>query len=144
VGGQDKIRPLWRHYYTGTQALIFVVDSTDHARIDEARVELHRILNEREMKQCLILIFANKQDLPSGNAYFRFFLTLFANPPLRLALSSADITEKLALGRLKDRKWYVHPSVALTGEGLFEGLTWLSNNIKSAPNVTPPTSANSS
>lgn len=27
VGGQDKIRPLWRHYYTGTQGLVFVVDS---------------------------------------------------------------------------------------------------------------------
>ncbi|WP_411025175.1 ADP-ribosylation factor-like protein, partial [Salmonella sp. s54836] len=40
VGGQDKIRPLWRHYYTGTQGLIFVVDSADRERVDEARVEL--------------------------------------------------------------------------------------------------------
>ncbi|WP_368738636.1 ADP-ribosylation factor-like protein, partial [Acinetobacter baumannii] len=40
VGGQDKIRPLWRHYYTGTQGLVFVVDSKDEARIDEAKQEL--------------------------------------------------------------------------------------------------------
>jgi len=66
VGGQDKIRPLWRHYYTGTQGLVFVVDSCDRERIDEARQELQRILADREMKDCLLLVFANKQDLPGG------------------------------------------------------------------------------
>lgn len=66
VGGQDKIRPLWRHYYTGTQGLIFVVDCADRDRIDEARQELHKIINDREMRDAIILIFANKQDLPDG------------------------------------------------------------------------------
>uniref|UniRef100_A0A3P8UEU1 ADP-ribosylation factor-like protein 14 n=1 Tax=Cynoglossus semilaevis TaxID=244447 RepID=A0A3P8UEU1_CYNSE len=66
VGGQDKIRPLWRHYYTGTQGLIFVVDCADRDRIDEARQELHRIINDREMRDAIILIFANKQDLPDA------------------------------------------------------------------------------
>ncbi|CAK5099328.1 unnamed protein product [Meloidogyne enterolobii] len=66
VGGQEKIRPLWRHYYVGTQALIFVVDSADVDRIDEARHELHKIVNDREMREAAILIFANKQDLPGG------------------------------------------------------------------------------
>lgn len=66
VGGQNKIRPLWRHYYTGTQGLIFVVDCADRDRIDEARQELHRIINDREMRDAIILIFANKQDLPDG------------------------------------------------------------------------------
>ena len=69
VGGQDKIRPLWRHYYTGTQGLVFVVDSQDRERIDEAKKELHRILSDREMKDCLLLVFANKQDLPGGALY---------------------------------------------------------------------------
>lgn len=67
MGGQDKIRPLWRHYYTGTQGLIFVVDCADRDRIDEARQELHRIINDREMRDAIILVFANKQDLPNGN-----------------------------------------------------------------------------
>ena len=66
VGGQDMIRPLWKHYYTGTQGLVFVVDSQDRERIDEAKQELHRILSDREMKECLLLVFANKQDLPGG------------------------------------------------------------------------------
>jgi GTPase SAR1 family protein len=51
---------------TGTQGLIFVVDCADRDRIDEARQELHRIINDREMRDAIILIFANKQDLPDG------------------------------------------------------------------------------
>ena len=70
MGGQDKIRPLWRHYYTGTQGLIFVVDCADRDRIDEARQELHRIINDREMRDAIILIFANKQDLPEGKRLY--------------------------------------------------------------------------
>lgn len=38
VGGQDKIRPLWRHYYQNTQGLIFVVDSNDRERIDPGTI----------------------------------------------------------------------------------------------------------
>lgn len=47
----------------GTQGLIFVVDSSDTARMDEARSELHKIINDREMKDALLLVFANKQDI---------------------------------------------------------------------------------
>lgn len=66
VGGQDKIRPLWRHYFSGTQGLIFVIDSNDRDRIEEARSELTRIIQDREMKDALLLVFANKQDIPGG------------------------------------------------------------------------------
>lgn len=66
VGGQDKIRPLWRHYFSGTQGLIFVVDSNDSDRLDEARRELERIIQDREMKDALLLVFANKQDIRGG------------------------------------------------------------------------------
>src|SRR5271156_4342394 len=103
VGGQDKIRPLWRHYFSGTQGLIFVIDSNDRARIDEARQELHRIILDREMKEALLLVFANKQDIPG-------------------AMTPTEVTEKLRLTQLKERMWYVVPSCATTGEGLFEGL----------------------
>ncbi|KAK2568339.1 ADP-ribosylation factor 6 [Acropora cervicornis] len=111
VGGQDKIRPLWRHYYNGTQGLIFVVDCADLDRIDEARTELHRIVNDREMKDALILIFANKQDLPD-------------------AIKPHDLQERLHLSRLRDRNWYVQPSCATSGDGLYDGLTWLCSNHK--------------
>lgn len=86
VGGQDKIRPLWRHYYTGTQGLVFVVDSQDQDRIDEAKHELHRILADREMKDCLLLVFANKQDLPAGERTF-----LCSSPDLEPCINPASV-----------------------------------------------------
>jgi len=45
VGGQDKIRPLWRHYFQNTQGLIFVVDSNDKERVAESREELHKMVS---------------------------------------------------------------------------------------------------
>lgn len=116
VGGQDKIRPLWRHYFSGTQGLIFVIDSSDRARIEEARQELHRIINDREMRECLLLVFANKQDIAG-------------------AMNPQEVTDSLKLASLTDKIWFVVPSCATTGEGLLEGLAWLSNNVKSPPNV---------
>ena len=46
------------------------------------------------------------------------------------AMSPAEVTEKLGLHRMRDRSWYVHPSCATSGDGLFEGLNWLSQNAK--------------
>ena len=62
VGGQDKIRLLWKHYYQNTNGLIFVVDSLDKERIDLAKQELHRMLNEEDMREAVVLVYANKQD----------------------------------------------------------------------------------
>jgi|EP01046_Picozoa_sp_COSAG06_P037988 ADP-ribosylation factor protein 1 len=110
VGGQDKIRPLWRHYYQGTQGIIFVVDSNDRDRISEAHDELHRMLNEDDLKDATVLVLANKQDLPN-------------------AMSVAEVTDKLGMHSMRSRKWFTQATCATTGEGLFEGLDWLSANI---------------
>lgn len=64
----QKILKLYK--IAGTQGLIFVVDSSDAARMDEAKQELHRIINDREMKDSLLLVFANKQDLDNGTFLF--------------------------------------------------------------------------
>ena len=72
MGGQDKIRPLWRHYFQNTQGIIFVVDSNDRDRVVEAREELQRMLNEDELRDALLLVFANKQDLPVSPVLYRF------------------------------------------------------------------------
>ncbi|KAG2196905.1 ADP-ribosylation factor [Mucor mucedo] len=111
VGGQDKIRPLWRHYFQNTQGIIFVVDSNDRDRISEARDELQRMLNEDELRDALLLVFANKQDLPN-------------------AMNAAEITDKLGLHSLRNRHWYIQTACATSGDGLYEGLEWLSANLK--------------
>lgn len=112
VGGQDKIRPLWRHYYQNTQGLIFVVDSNDRDRVEDAREELHRMLNEDELREAVILVFANKQDLPN-------------------AMTAAEVTDKLGLHTIRGRNWYIQSTIATTGDGLFEGLDWLSRALTS-------------
>merc|ERR1711935_649741 len=111
VGGQDKIRPLWRHYFQNTQAIIFVVDSNDQDRISEAREELNRMLNEDELRDALLLVFANKQDLPD-------------------ALNASEITDRLQLHHLGSRTWFLAATCANSGEGLMEGLDWLSQQLK--------------
>ncbi|XP_035842954.1 ADP-ribosylation factor 2 isoform X3 [Helianthus annuus] len=100
VGGQDKIRPLWRHYFQNTQGLIFVVDSNDR----------DRVVVQDELRDAVLLVFANKQDLPN-------------------AMNAAEITDKLGLHSLRQRHWYIQSTCATSGEGLYEGLDWLSNNI---------------
>ena len=62
-GGQERIRPLWRHYFTGTNALIYVVDSSDHGRLEESRSELMRVISDKELANCLLIVLANKQDM---------------------------------------------------------------------------------
>jgi len=61
VGGPDKIRPLWRHYFQNTDALIFVVDSNDRYRVPEIAEEMQKVLREDEVRDAALLVFANKQ-----------------------------------------------------------------------------------
>uniref|UniRef100_A0A3B3SUW5 ARF GTPase 5 n=1 Tax=Paramormyrops kingsleyae TaxID=1676925 RepID=A0A3B3SUW5_9TELE len=84
VGGQDRIRPLWRHYFQNTQGLIFVVDSNDRERIAESAEELSKMLQEDELRDAVVLVFANKQDLPN-------------------AMPVSDLTDKLGLHSLRSR-----------------------------------------
>ncbi|KAH7299764.1 hypothetical protein KP509_24G027900 [Ceratopteris richardii] len=112
IGGQDKIRPLWRHYFHGTQGLIFVVDSNDRNRIAEARDELQKLLNEDQLQDAVLLVLANKQDLPN-------------------AVNVAEMRQQLGLDLIHQRKWYIQSTCAITGEGIYEGLQWLSTNIDS-------------
>ncbi|URE01652.1 ADP-ribosylation factor [Musa troglodytarum] len=63
VGGQEKLRPLWRHYFNNTDGLIYVVDSLDRERIVKAKAEFQAIINDPFMLNSVILVFANKQDM---------------------------------------------------------------------------------
>ncbi|KAH7704543.1 ADP-ribosylation factor 1-like 2-like protein [Aphelenchoides avenae] len=111
VGGQKTIRPLWRYYFQNTQAVIFVVDSSDRERMGEAREELHQMLLDDELRDAILLVFANKQDMPK-------------------AMSPAEVTDALGLPEMRGREWYIQATRATTGEGLYEGLDWLSNQLK--------------
>ncbi|XP_021099629.1 ADP-ribosylation factor 4 [Heterocephalus glaber] len=92
------------------QGLIFVVDSNDRERIQEAATVLQNMLQEDELQDAVLLLFANKQDLPN-------------------AMAISEMTDKLGLQSLRNRTWYVQATCATQGTGLYEGLDWLSNEL---------------
>jgi len=117
LGGRSKSRPLWRHYMQNTSAVILIVDSSDHDRMVDgngyertAEDDLRFTLNEQGVfDDAPFLILANKQDLPN-------------------ALSGKEVAKRIGVDdQLKGRKWKVFECVATTGEGLYEGLDWLSD-----------------
>lgn len=110
VGGQNLLRGLWRHYYHGTQGLVFVVDSNDGSRIEEAKNELYNLLEQDELRESILLVYANKQDLPNS-------------------IGTADLAKKLELNKISNRSWQIQGCCATTGDGLYEGLDWLGEQI---------------
>eukprot|EP01006_Ploeotia_vitrea_P000495 TRINITY_DN103152_c0_g1_i1.p1 TRINITY_DN103152_c0_g1~~TRINITY_DN103152_c0_g1_i1.p1 ORF type:complete len:183 (+),score=89.39 TRINITY_DN103152_c0_g1_i1:152-700(+) len=111
LGGQSNIRPYWRCYYSGTHAIIYVVDSADRERIGLSKKELFAMLEEEELKDTIVLVLANKQDQKG-------------------ALTEAEVSEQLGLHAIKDRQWTIRKTNALKGQGLAEALEWLSDAIK--------------
>ncbi|GLJ55771.1 hypothetical protein SUGI_1197600 [Cryptomeria japonica] len=111
VGGQEKLRPLWKHYFSTTDGLIYVVDSADRERIGKAKAEFQAIVNDPLMRNSVILVFANKQDMKG-------------------ALSPAEVCDGLGLFDLRNRRWHIQGTCATKGEGLYEGLDWLAATLK--------------
>eukprot|EP00301_Raphidiophrys_heterophryoidea_P005765 c12388_g2_i1.p1 GENE.c12388_g2_i1~~c12388_g2_i1.p1 ORF type:complete len:185 (+),score=65.21 c12388_g2_i1:531-1085(+) len=111
VGGQDKLRRLWQHYYEGTEGLVFVVDSNDTSRVEEAASELHMMLQNDLLRNCVVLVLANKQDMPN-------------------AMAVPQLQRKLNMQGIKQR-WVIQPCSAVMGDGLYEGFDWVATNIHS-------------
>lgn len=118
LGGQIKSRQLWQKYYQNPDALIFVVDSGDRDRIDEASEELHKMLSREEMRDSVLLVLANKQDIPN-------------------AMTKSELSMKLGLNDLRQRKWLIEETCATVGEGLYEGLDWLAETVAARPEQRP-------
>ena len=110
VGGQKSIRTYWRNYFEQTDGIVWVVDSVDRMRLQECKAQLHDLLNQETLAGASLLVFANKQDLPN-------------------AMTAAEITDKLGLHSIRQRHWFIQSTCATSGEGLYEGLDWLSTNI---------------
>ena len=112
VGGQDRIRPLWKYYFQNTDALIFMVDAADPNRFEEAKEELFRIYSNEIIKKSLkaIVVFANKSDLPG-------------------ACSVQKVCDALGLNDIRGILWHVQATNAVNGMGLYEGLDNLHSMI---------------
>lgn len=123
LGGQKKIRSMWNHYYNDTDAIIFVIDSNEINRIDgtqndNAKYELNKLLQNPLLNNAALLVLANKQDLPNA---------ININE-LNKRLDIEELTKK------NKRPWMIQETCAMNGDGLYEGLEWLSNVIKKRKN----------
>jgi ADP-ribosylation factor 1/2 len=90
-----------------------VIDAADRARLHEAKEELHHLLSEDDLRDSVLLVYANKSDLPG-------------------AVGAAEMVEELGLQSAaggRSRPWYVQAASAKTGDGLWEGLDWLSKTL---------------
>lgn len=104
VGGQDNKRPLWNQYTRSSDGIIFVVDSEDKERLEEAKLELIRLLKAPDNQKLPLLVIANKQDLQHS-------------------LSLHEIETLLGLRDLHPgQMWYIIGACAITGEGLTEAM----------------------
>ena len=115
VGGQERIRALWKHYYQGAHACIFMVDASDHERFDEARDQLHSMLGDDLLRNVSVLVLANKQDLSA-------------------AASVSKVAEKMELTRLPHTcRWRIEGTNAVTGQGIYEGLHYYTRRALPSP-----------
>ena len=110
IGGQREIRPYWRNYYEQTDALVYVVDSADEMRVEEVKQNLQELLQEEQLKNVPLLVFANKQDL-------------------EMALEAPEVMEILELNNISDRGWNIQACSAVSQQGLNEGMEWLIQTI---------------
>ena len=83
-----------------------MIDSTDIDRLNTAAEELAAMLQEDELREAALLVFANKQDQPG-------------------AKGAGEISEALKLGELRDRNWSIVACSAIDGRGVDEGMDWL-------------------
>ena len=87
------------------------MDSCDRERFVEVKDELHDLIQDDRLRNSILLILANKQDLPN-------------------AASPSEITEKLDLRGIRSHDWYIQACCAVTGDGLVDGLSWLAPKVK--------------
>lgn len=70
-----------------------------------------KVVGWQQVVSVVNCLFVGLQDLPN-------------------AMNAAEITDKLGLHSLRHRNWYIQATCATSGDGLYEGLDWLSNQLK--------------
>jgi ADP-ribosylation factor-like protein 4 len=100
AGGSEKLRPLWKSYSRATDAIVYVVDSSDTERFDEAKTELIKLARSPTNSGVPILVIASKQDL-------------------REAVSLEEVERCLSLKDIRQHTpYHLIPACGITGEGL--------------------------
>ena len=110
LGGQESTRSVWDVYYMSTDAVVYVIDSQDDENFEESKAQFHKVISHPNLKNTIILIFANKQDLPG-------------------AKDVNKLIEDYEFDKIKNHIWKIQSCSALKGEGLISGIKWLSEQL---------------
>ncbi len=110
IGGQDKLRGIWKFYIKNCEGLFYVVDSSDRERIELARNELYQLLDFEDMKKIPVVIIANKQDIETS-------------------MSLSEIEKHMRLGEIQN-PYRVYGTCATTGEGLLKAFCHMTDSVK--------------
>ncbi|XP_063733523.1 ADP-ribosylation factor-like protein 11 isoform X1 [Eleginops maclovinus] len=120
VGGQKSMRANWRstttahlnmYYLEGCRALVFVVDSSDPARLPEAQKVLKKVLSEEILRDVPLMVLANKKDRSNS-------------------MTIREISEQLDLPQYVDRLWEIQACSAVQGLGLQQAFLSVHKLIK--------------
>lgn len=124
VGGQEKLRPLWKSYTRCTDGIVFVLDSVDIERMEEAKMELVRTAKSPDNVGVPILILANKQDLPGAREprELEKLLGLHELGAGGIGGGGGGGPNSSSTPSSPQHMWHVQPACAITGEGLHEGM----------------------
>ncbi len=106
MGGQKNFRLLWVDYLNTVDLILYVVDSSDHERLDESMKEFQNMLVLTEANAAPILVLINKIDLPN-------------------TMGAIEIGHKLSsISELMKRDWNIIETSAVTTKGLVEMFKW--------------------
>jgi len=115
LGGHQQVRSSWKDYFVEADAILFVVDAADHARLPEAKEELQVLLHDPALAEVkAFVVLGNKTDLQSALS--------------REQLIAALGLDTIALGKVHDERppVQVFRCSLVDGTGYVEAFNWLS------------------
>ena len=122
MGGSEAIRPYWSHYIDGSDGLVWVIDASDRASMNDSKSELHKLLVSPSLANCPLLVCANKSDLGG--------------------MSVAEVSAELSLDTITGREWSIVGCSAVSGNGLSEGVDYITYISLIKDRIAVPTGVN--
>lgn len=134
VGGQKTLRTFWRNYFEKTDALVWVVDSTDVARLQDCKNELDVILKEEKLVDASLLVLANKQDVEgamSGREIAEALGLISVDSSSGKSSNNGSDVLSGTTSNSSKRRWRVQKCSATTGDGILDGFEFITEDVGS-------------
>ena len=108
---QVRWRPLLQHYFTDTVGVVYVVDVSDRAGVEQAKEGLDWVLGQEGLGEVAVLVLGNKTDVDGG-------------------MGTEELGERLGVRGVRGRNWRVQGCSGVTGDGVEEGLGWMGRVLR--------------